>query len=137
DGVVRGFGVSPGQSVGSNQPLMKLVPTGGALVVEARVQNRDIGYVRVGQPVKVKVHAYDFLRHGTLAGQVEQIDADAVVDPETGALTYGILVRTAGDVLARDGMAATVVLGMAAAVARLVVESSILSQLNGHSFALG
>ena len=73
---------------------MKLVPTGGGLVVEARVQNRDIGYVRVGQPVKVKVHAYDFLRYGSLVGQIEQIDADAVVDPKTGALTYGIMVRT-------------------------------------------
>ena len=97
DGIVQDIAASPGQSVGSNQPLMKLVPTGGGLVVEARVQNRDIGYVRIGQPVKVKVHAYDFLRHGTLAGQIEQIDADAVVDPQTGALTYGVLVRTAGD----------------------------------------
>ena len=32
-----------GQSVGSNQPLMKLVPTDGGLVVEARVANQDIG----------------------------------------------------------------------------------------------
>ena len=95
DGIVQDIAItSAGQSVGSNQPLMKLVPTGGGLVVEAKVQNQDIGYVRVGQPVKVKVHAYDFLRYGTLAGKIEQIDADAVVDPKTGALTYGIMVRT-------------------------------------------
>ena len=137
DGIVQDIAVSPGQSVGSNQPLMKLVPTGGALVVEARVQNRDIGYVRVGQPVKVKVHAYDFLRHGTLAGQVEQIDADAVVDPETGALTYGILVRTAGNELVRDGMAVKVVPGMAVDVDLLVGERTILSYLTDRIFHLG
>ena len=89
DGVVQELAVtSAGQSVGSNQPLLKLVPTGGGLVIEARVDNRDIGYVRVGQPAKVKVQAYDFLRFGTLAGTVERIAADAVVDPRDGRLGY-------------------------------------------------
>ena len=84
---------------------MKLVPTGGGLVVEARVRNRDIGHVSVGQSCQVKVHAYDFLRHGTLSGHIEQIDADAVVDPKSGALTYGILVRTDSAELVRNGQA--------------------------------
>ena len=137
DGIVQDIAAGPGQSVGSNQPLMKLVPTGGGLVVEARVQNRDIGYVRIGQPVKVKVHAYDFLRHGTLAGQIEQIDADAVVDPQTGALTYGVLVRTAGDELARDGVLVKVVPGMAVDVDLLVGERTILSYLTDRIFHLG
>jgi HlyD family type I secretion membrane fusion protein len=137
DGIVQDIAASPGQSVGSNQPLMKLVPTGSGLVVEARVQNRDIGYVRVGQPVKVKVHAYDFLRHGTLAGQIEQIDADAVVNPQTGALTYGILVRTAGDALVRDGVMVQVVPGMAVDVDLLVGERTILSYLTDRIFHLG
>jgi membrane fusion protein, adhesin transport system len=137
DGIVQDIAASPGQSVGSNQPLMRLVPTGGALVVEARVQNRDIGHVRIGQPVKVKVHAYDFLRHGTLAGEIEQIDADAVVDPETGALTYGVLVRTAGNELVRDGVAVKVVPGMAVDVDLLVGERTILSYLTDRIFHLG
>ncbi|HEX2480196.1 MAG TPA: HlyD family type I secretion periplasmic adaptor subunit [Geminicoccaceae bacterium] len=137
DGIVQDIAASPGQSVGSNQPLMKLVPTGSGLVVEARVQNRDIGYVRVGQPVTVKVHAYDFLRHGTLAGQIEQIDADAVVNPQTGALTYGILVRTAGDALVRDGVMVQVVPGMAVDVDLLVGERTILSYLTDRIFHLG
>ena len=137
DGIVQDIAASPGQSVGSNQPLMKLVPTGGGLVVEARVQNRDIGYVRVGQPVKVKVHAYDFLRHGTLAGQIERIDADAVVDPQTGALTYGVLVRTAGDQLVRDGIPVKVVPGMAVDVDLQVGERTVLSYLTDRIFHLG
>ena len=135
DGIVQDIMVtSPGQSVGSTQPLMKLVPTGGGLVVEAKVENRDIGYVRVGQPVKVKVHAYDFLRYGTLAGQVEQIDADAVVDPKTGALTYGILVRTASAELA-DGLSRVkVVPGMAVDVDLMVGERTVLSYLTDRIF---
>ena len=137
EGIVQDIAITgPGQSVGSNQPLMKLVPTGGNLVVEARVQNRDIGYVRVGQPVKVKVHAYDFLRYGSLAGQVEQIDADAVVDPKTGALTYGILVRTDSAELALEATKVQVVPGMAVDVDLLVGERTILSYLTDRIFRL-
>jgi membrane fusion protein, adhesin transport system len=137
DGIVQDITVtSPGQSVGSNQPLMKLVPTGGGLVVEARVRNKDIGHVRVGQPVKVKVHAYDFLRYGTLSGQIEQIDADAVLDPKSGALTYGIMVVTDGAELARNGIQVKVVPGMAVDLDLLVGERTILSYLTDRIFRL-
>ena len=136
-GIVQDIAITgPGQSVGSNEPLMKLVPTGGGLVVEARVQNRDIGYVRVGQPVKVKVHAYDFLRYGSLAGQIEQIDADAVVDPKTGALTYGIMVRTESAELALEQTKVEVVPGMAVDVDLLVGERTVLSYLTDRIFRL-
>ena len=134
-GIVQDIAVaSPGQSVGSNQPIMKLVPTGGGLVVEAKVQNQDIGYVRLGQPVKVKVHAYDFLRYGTLAGQIEQIDADAVIDPKTGALTYGIMVRTDRAELAEGLATVKVVPGMAVDVDLMVGERTILSYLTDRIF---
>jgi multidrug efflux pump subunit AcrA (membrane-fusion protein) len=113
---------------------MKLVPTGGGLVVEARVENRDIGYVRVGQPVKV--HAYDFLRYGSLSGQIEQIDADAVVDPKTGALTYGIMVRTESAELALEETKVEVVPGMAVDVDLLVGERTVLSYLTDRIFRL-
>jgi adhesin transport system membrane fusion protein len=137
DGIVQEISVtSPGQSVGSNQPLMKLVPTGGGLVVEARVRNQDIGHVRLGQPVKVKVHAYDFLQYGTLSGQIEQIDADAVVDPKSGALTYGVMVRTDGAALARNGSDVKVVPGMAVDLDLLVGERTILSYLTDRIFKL-
>jgi adhesin transport system membrane fusion protein len=136
-GIVQDIAITgPGQSVGSNEPLMKLVPTGGGLVVEARVENRDIGYVRVGQPVKVKVHAYDFLRYGSLSGQIEQIDADAVVDPKTGALTYGIMVRTESAELALEETKVEVVPGMAVDVDLLVGERTVLSYLTDRIFRL-
>jgi HlyD family type I secretion membrane fusion protein len=136
-GIVQDITIaSAGQSVGSNQPIMKLVPTGGGLVVEAKVQNQDIGYVRVGQPVKVKVHAYDFLRYGMLVGQIEQIDADAVIDPKTGALSYGIMVRTDSAELALEQTKVKVVPGMAVDVDLLVGERTILSYLTDRIFRL-
>ncbi len=136
-GIVQDLSVTtPGQSVGSNQPLMKLIPTGGALVIEARVANRDIGHIRLGQPAKIKVQAYDFLRYGTLAGTVERIAADATVDPKTGALTYGITVRADGTELGPTEDRFSVVPGMAVEVDLLVGERTILSYLTDRIFRL-
>ncbi len=136
-GIVQDLSVtSPGQSVGSNQPLMKLIPTGGDLVIEAKVANRDIGHVRLGQPARVKVQAYDFLRYGTLTGTIERIAADAALDPKTGALTYGITVRADGAELGTGEERFSVVPGMAVEVDLLVGERTILSYLTDRIFRL-
>jgi HlyD family type I secretion membrane fusion protein len=137
DGIVQELAVAAaGQSVGSNQPLMKLVPTGAGLMIEARVANEDIGYLRLGQPVKVKVKAYDFLRYGTLGGTVEQIAADAEVDPRDGSLGYRIVVRADGDQLVRGEERFGVAPGMAVEVELLVGERTILSYLTDRIFRL-
>ena len=135
EGIVQELAVTtPGQSVGSNQPLMKLVPTGGNLVIEARVANRDMAYLRPGQPAKVKVLAYDFLRFGTLSGRVERIAADAAPDPETGALTYEIEVVTEQAELGTGAERFRVVPGMAVEVDLLAGERTILSYLTDRIF---
>ena len=122
-----------GQSVGSNQPLMKIVPSAGGLVVEARVANKDIGYVRVGQPARIKVLAFDFLRYGALDGWIERVAADATPDPRTGALTYEVTVRTEQAGLAgRFG----VVPGMAVEVDLLAGERTVLSYLTDRILRL-
>jgi len=137
DGIVQDLAVTTaGQSVGSNQPLMKLVPTGQGLVIEARVANRDIGYLQIGQPVKIKVLAYDFLRYGTLSGAVERIAADSTVDRASGALTYRIAIRTDGDTLLVGSHAVSVVPGMAVEVDLLAGERTILSYLTDRIFRM-
>ncbi|MGH6945458.1 MAG: HlyD family type I secretion periplasmic adaptor subunit, partial [Geminicoccaceae bacterium] len=137
DGIVQELAVTtPGQSVGSNQPLMKIVPTGGGLVIEARVDNRDIGYLRVGQAAKVKVLAYDFLRYGELLGHIERIAADATLDPASRKPDYKIVIRTDGDQLGSRDRPASVVPGMTVDVDLLVGERTILSYLTDRIFRL-
>jgi adhesin transport system membrane fusion protein len=137
DGIVQDIAVSgAGQSVGSNQPLMKLVPTGGGLVIEARVANRDIGNVRTGDPARVKIQAYDFLRFGTLDGRIARIAADASADPIDGALSYEAQVVTDRNRLGPEGQSYEVVPGMTVEVDILVGERTILSYLTDRIFRL-
>ena len=137
DGVVQELTVAgAGQSVGSNEPLMKLVPTGEGLVVRARVDNRDIGHLQVGQDAKVKVQAFDFLRFGALEGEVQQIAADASADQEDGALRYGIMIETETAELTDGESWHDVLPGMAVDVDLHVKKRTILSYLTDRIFRM-
>jgi HlyD family type I secretion membrane fusion protein len=137
DGIVQDLQVTgAGQSVGSNQPLMKIVPTGGGLVVEARLANRDMGHVRVGQPARVKVKAYDFLHYGVLEGEVARIGADATPDPATGRPAFEVRIETEGSTLTGAGQPVEVVPGMAVEVDLLAGERTILSYLTDRLLRL-
>ncbi|WP_416898821.1 MAG: HlyD family efflux transporter periplasmic adaptor subunit [Minwuia sp.] len=73
---------------------MSVVPESDELVIEARVANRDIAAVEVGQPAAVKVRAYDFIKYGSLEGTVERVARDANRDQETGQVFFTVEIRT-------------------------------------------
>lgn len=60
------------------QPLVVVVPDELHLQVEARVSNRDIGFVHEGQAAEIKLAAFDFTRYGVLHGKLIAISRDAV-----------------------------------------------------------
>jgi HlyD family secretion protein/adhesin transport system membrane fusion protein len=86
-----------GQVIDPGDVVAEIVPSDEGLLFEARLSPRDIGFVARGQPVKVKIDAYDFSRYGALTGVVESISATTLAD-EHGALYYRLRVHldTAG-----------------------------------------
>jgi hemolysin D len=84
--------------------LMVIVPAHGDIEVEAKVLNRDIGFVREGQYAAVKIEAFPFTRYGSVPGTVVSISRDAVPDQKLGA-TYVARIRLNSDVIMVDGKA--------------------------------
>ncbi|WP_434625266.1 HlyD family type I secretion periplasmic adaptor subunit [Azospirillum sp. B2RO_4] len=81
---------SVGSVIREAEPLVTLVPADVPLEVEAEIPSRDIGLVRVGDFVRVKLDAFPFQRHGTLPGEIRTISADAFThDPAQGAQGSG------------------------------------------------
>lgn len=76
---------SVGSVVREAEPLVTLVPADVPLEVEAEIPSRDIGLVRVGDVVRVKLDAFPFQRHGTLPGEIRTISADAFTHDAQGA----------------------------------------------------
>jgi len=96
------------------EQLLIVVPKDQTLEVEARVLNKDIGFVRAGQPVTIKVESFPYTRYGVIDGTVTSISNDAIADEKLG-LYYAARVRVAkstmnidgADVLLSPGMAVT------------------------------
>ncbi|MBI1396709.1 MAG: HlyD family type I secretion periplasmic adaptor subunit [Betaproteobacteria bacterium] len=61
--------------------LMTLVPSGEALQAEVWIGNEDIGFVREGQPVRVKLAPFPFQKYGMLDGTVTHVSVDATETP--------------------------------------------------------
>ena len=86
DGIVQQLQVTTiGGVVTPAQQLMVVVPADSRLEVEAMVQNRDIGFVEVGQPAEIKIDTFNFTKYGLLHGTVVTISQDAIArDKMTG-----------------------------------------------------
>lgn len=95
DGVVQQLAVfTVGGVVTQAQVLMTIVPPSEGLEVEAKVINRDIGQVHVGQRVINKIETFDFTRYGYIEGEVQWVGTDAVVDQRIGAY-YPVRIKLA------------------------------------------
>lgn len=68
---------SAGSVVGAGEPVVTLSPADAGLEAEAEVKAADIGFIREGDPVRIKLDAFPFQRHGTLDGRVRLVNPDA------------------------------------------------------------
>jgi hemolysin D len=75
-----------GQVVASGQEIMRIVPEGSGLEIQAYVRNRDIGFVSIGQEAVVKVESFPFTRYGAIKARVARIAKDAIPEPDANAI---------------------------------------------------
>jgi hemolysin D len=80
DGVVQQLAVhTVGGVVTPAQQLAVVVPSDATLEIEARISNRDIGFVHPGQDAEIKVDTFNFTRYGLLHGRVLSVSRDAII----------------------------------------------------------
>jgi len=92
--------------------LMVVVPREDQLDVEAWLENKDIGFVKEGQPVEIKVETFPFTLYGTIGGTVVSVSDDAV-PLEKGGLVYAARVSMARSTLQVEGKQVNLAPGMA------------------------
>jgi hemolysin D len=127
-----------GQVVTPAQEIMRIVPEGKTLEIEAYLPNKDVGFVKIGQDVAVKIESFPWTRYGILAGKISHVAQDAVpmadasgiegntaraIESQTfsGAqrvqnLVFPITVSIENNEIIVDGSNITVTPGMAATV---------------------
>jgi len=68
------------------QKLLSIVPDDSGLEIEARLPNRDVGFVVEGQAAEIKLDAFQYTKYGTIPGTVTRVSRDAVPDDKLGLL---------------------------------------------------
>lgn len=150
DGVVQQLAVhTVGGVVTPAQQLAVVVPSDASLEVEAKVSNRDIGFVHVGQEAQIKVDTFNFTRYGLLRGKVLSVSKDAIVrdlpsdrkkadadgaenassEPQGQELSYAARVSLDRTQIQVDGGVANLAPGMAVTVDIRTGSRSVISYL--------
>ena len=94
DGVINQISLNTiGGVVEPAMKLVEIVPLNDTLKIVAQIQPKDIAFLKVGQPVKVKVTAYDPQIYGALDGRLSRVAATSTTDHE-GSVMFEVEVLT-------------------------------------------
>jgi hemolysin D len=96
-GTVQGVKIhTPGAVVTTADTLMTIVPDGTGIEAEALVENKDVGFVREGQEVEIKLDAFPFTRYGLIKGRVRKLGRDAATPQQAANATGSNPASAAG-----------------------------------------
>jgi len=101
--------------VQSGNTIMELIPTDSPLEVEAKVLNQDIGFISVGQKVKVKIDSFKFTKYGYIEGIITHIEHASIKDEQLGEI-YPITVELQSDTMKIDNRLIRLIPGMTCTV---------------------
>lgn len=132
DGIIKQLNFNTiGGVVQSGVDLIEIVPLSDALVVEAKIDPKDIAFINPSQKAIIKITAYDFSIYGGLEGKIVEISADTIVDKDSkeGKSYYRVLVKTDKNYLERKGKKLPIIPGMVATVDIVTGKKTILDFL--------
>ena len=129
DGIVKQIHVNTvGGVIKSGMELIEIVPQSDILLVEAKIDPKDIAFINPQQKAIVKITAYDFAIYGGLDGQIIEISADSIVDKndKNQESYYKVVIKTNQNYLERNGQKLPIIPGMITSVDIITGKKSIL-----------
>ena len=114
--------VQPGDEV------LSILPTDHQLILEVKVLNRDVGFIKVGQAAKVKVATFPFQEFGVIKGKVLSISPNATADKDLGPV-FKAKVKLDRSAVQVNGQAVELTPGMTASAEIVTRKRSVLTFL--------
>jgi adhesin transport system membrane fusion protein len=127
DGVINLINYTTADAyINIGEVLLEIVPTGSELIIETKIDPKDIADIVVGQEVKVSLTAYDASRFGRIDGNVKSVSADAISNQQTGQLYYLVDVSMRSTLYEDNGEEVIILPGMVASIDVLSGKRTIL-----------
>ena len=129
DGTVVNLQVhTTGGVIAPGAPLLDIVPSDDALIIEARIDPRDIDVVRWGLPARVRLTAFNQRSAVPMNGRVLSVSPDNIIDERTGQAYYLARIKLDKDP-AELGNGISLYPGMQAEVMIVTGERTVLDYL--------
>jgi HlyD family secretion protein/adhesin transport system membrane fusion protein len=91
-GIVKGLQATTiGGVLAPGATVTEIVPLDKELIVETKIATRDVGHMRVGQPVTVKITSFDFSRYGGITGELSAISATTFMNEKEEPYYKGLV----------------------------------------------
>ncbi len=131
DGIVTSLDVTVGDVVEVGQPLLAMAQQRG-FRIDVVVTSEDVGQLREGMPVRVKLDAYDYQKYGSVAGRVVFVAPDSEFQADAATQrppAYTVKIALDGDHVGRGRHRGRIKLGMTGVAEIVTDRESILSLL--------
>lgn len=112
--------------VRSGDVLTEIVPAGDSLIVEGKIDPKDIAKIKQGDDVKISLTAYDPSKFGRVDGSIKTISADAISNPDTGEQYFSVDIEVSGELIDKEGKTYPLLPGMVATIEILAGKRTIL-----------
>jgi len=104
DGIVfQSTANTVGGVIAAGDPIMLIVPKSDNLLVEVKVEPKDIDQVQFGQPVLLRFSAFNTRTTPEIQGTVVRIAADTTTDQRTGQSYYLVRISMTADEIKKLG----------------------------------
>ncbi|MGA1933805.1 HlyD family type I secretion periplasmic adaptor subunit [Arcobacter sp. YIC-464] len=132
NGIIKQININTvGGVVKSGIDLIEIVPQSDILLVEAKIDPKDIAFINPKQKAIVKITAYDFSIYGALEGNIVEISADSIIDKndKNQKSYYKVIVKTDKNYLEKNKEKLPIIPGMITSVDIITGKKSILDYI--------
>jgi len=119
---------TPGAVIAPGDVIAEIVPNDEALIVEAKILPRDVGFLEMGQKAKITVDGFDISRFSTLRGTLVHVSASTVIEDNGDAFFLANLAVDRAETK-NQGLASALRPGMAVSASIVTGERSFLRYL--------
>lgn len=132
-GIVKRINISsPGAIIDPGESIMEIIPLGENLQIEAKIDPKDIAFIRSGQKATISITAYDPSIYGYLKGDVSYVSPDAIVDTnDYGEMEtyYKVIIKSEHNYITHKEKQLAIIPGMQTQVSILTGRKSIMRYL--------
>lgn len=136
-GTISGLTARVGEAVDAQQPLMSIVPEDAALHAQLDVPNAAIGFVEIGQTVRLAIDTFPYQSFGTIGGRVSSLSKSPVArSADRSDLSYLVKIELDRQDILAFGKQQPLFAGMTLSARIVTARQSLLEWLFEPLYAL-